>query len=111
MLNTATRVGITEAEFWDMSLRSFARIVRVYSEKEKAAHDERWWHTAVVSSYIINSVGGAAAGRKWKGITPKQIFDKLTGKQVEKGAKERIKAAKASHHATLEKQKPKLVSW
>ena len=91
-----------------MSLRQFERLVRVKSEMLKEHEEAEWMRTAVSVAYMMNMVGGAAGGKKWKQVQPQKLFNQWLGKNKPKGSfKERWARAMNRHHARLEREKKK----
>ena len=99
------RYDVPEDQFWGMTLRQLARIIRVKSDMLKEQEKAQWTHTAVQVAYMMNMVGGAAAGRKWRQVSPKSLLDQwLPGAKPNSDFKERWKAALKSHEDRLRRE-------
>ena len=90
-----------------MNLRQYERRVRVKSELLREQEKSEWTRTAVSVAYMMNMVGGAAAGKKWKQVKPNSLLKQWLGS--DKGKKEdrmeRIKRAMRLHEKRLEREK------
>ena len=106
LLDGAVRYGITERDFWSMTLRQYARIVRVRSEMQQEAEKAAWTRAAVETAYMMNMVGGAAAGKKWKQVQPKDLLDQWLGdpKQPKRDFWTRWEKAQKLHRARIERE-------
>ena len=90
-----------------MTLRQYERRVRVSLELLKESERREWTRTAVSVAYMMNMVGGAAAGKKWKQVKPNTLLKQWLGS--DKGKKEdrmeRIKRAMKLHEERLKREK------
>lgn len=111
LLDVAVSVGLSHDEFWGMSLREFGRVVRIRNKQKQEAYELDWWRTAAETSVLVNMIGSAAAGSKWRPVEAKSLFNQWTGKadNVE-DAKERLSRARGMHMAKVAKAKARYKS-
>lgn len=106
LLESAVGVGLSHTEFWALSLREFGQVAKAYHKRKEAEQRERWQHTAVISSYIANMVGGAVAGSKWQAINPQDLVKKwLDGVQDTESRLDRLKRVDGLHKERLMREK------
>ena len=110
LLEARIRFEIPERDFWNMSLRDFERFTRVKSNVLKEEHERQLMITAISTSYMMNMVGGAAAGNKWKQVRPSDLFRTWT--QADKTApfRDRWEAAMKLHNDRVSREKAKKVT-
>ena len=88
-------------------MRQYERRVRISLELLRQQEKSEWTRTAVSVAYMMNMVGGAAAGKKWKQVKPNTLLKQWLGS--DKGKKEdrmeRIKRAMKLHEERLRREK------
>ncbi len=105
LLDVAVSVGLSHDEFWGMSLREFGRVVRIRNKQKQEAYELDWWRTAAETSVLVNMIGSAAAGSKWRPVEAKTLFNQWTGKAHDvEAAKERLARANQRHRDRLERE-------
>ncbi len=88
-----------------MTLRQYERCTRVKLELLKEEEKREWTRTAVQVAYMMNMVGGAAAGKKWKQVKPNQLIEDWLGDGRSKESRmDRIQRAMKLHEARLERE-------
>ena len=94
-----------------MTLRQYERRVRVSLELLKESEKREWTRTAVSVAYMMNMVGGAAGGKKWKQVKPNSLLKQWLGSKKEGKADKmaRIKRAMKLHEERLKREKSKKV--
>ena len=99
-------MGLSHEQFWSMSLREFARYVGARAKRDEHRMRDEWQRTAVLSCYVLNSVGGAVSGKKWRTVQPKDLMDRwFSGKSSLEESRDRIRRAKARHKARIERER------
>ena len=68
-------IGLSEDACWAMTMRQIVRAAGAYEERRK--RDAGLW--AAQTAELVNMIGGAAAGKKWKQVTAMDYFKAWTG--------------------------------
>ena len=97
------RCSIPEKDFWHLTMRQLDRAVRVHSETVELD----FMRSALETAYMMNMVGGAAAGKKWKQVKPNTLLKQWlgSGKSNKEDRMERIKRAMRLHKERMEREK------
>lgn len=73
--------GLTEDECWAMTLRQIVRT----ADAAKLRHERDAGLWAAQTAELVNMIGGAVAGKKWKTVTAADYFRAWTGRSLDKG--------------------------
>lgn len=104
LLDTAAAIGLSDTEFWGLSLREFNRIAKARHKQEKAEQRERWQQTAMVCSYVANMAGKVLKSD----IKASDLIDQwLGGTSSIEERLARLKRADEKHEARLKREKAK----
>ncbi len=94
-----------------MNLRQYERWVRIKVETIQEEEKRQWQRTAVEVAYMMNMVGGAAGGKKWKQVSPNKLLKQwLEGESKKEDFWTRWDRAMELHNARLEREVKKKAS-
>lgn len=108
LLDAAVSAGLSQEAFWSMTLRESMREIKMRRERQRQEQEAAWWRTAAETSALMNMIGAAVAGSKWRAVPPKDLFDQWTGRaESAETTRDRLERAKRMHAALSDRQKPK----